>query len=390
MPEMKPIKLIPKKTAKGWCLNIPAQLTPAGKRQRQYFPSRDAAERKAAPLREMHRAGESRASILPPSLARLAERAFQLLENRPPEDIVAAALAWMESQSLSASSVTFRDAAAAYREAKSFRTHRYLENFRRFPDRFSKFADTLISEIKTKDIEREISALPASARNTTLSHLAALWSFAIRREWARENPIQKVERAHVAAPGVPVLTAKQLRRLFVAALRLHPEIVPMMAIETFAGVRPAEAAKIRWEDIDPADNVLTVTATAAKTRRARHVTLHPQAVAWLDWHRSTGGSTTGTICPHPEMTLRRYLRAIHDRAGIKPWPQDCLRHTFASVALAAGWRDIGGLCLDLGHTSQAMLHKHYHRAIRKVEADRVFAVAPPQAVAPGKIVRMAS
>jgi integrase len=77
------------------------------------------------------------------------------------------------------------------------------------------------------------------------------------------------------------------------------------------------------------------------------------------------------------MTLRRTLRAIRAKAGIIPWPQDGLRHTFASAALAAGWRDIGGLCLDLGHTSQQMLHRHYHRAIRAKEAKAWFDVLPP-------------
>ena len=387
---MKQIKLIPKKTPDGWCLNIPPAISVTGKRQRLFFSSRDAAERKAAPLREMHRAGESHASILPPSLARLAERAFQILADRPPEDIISAATAWMKERDIAGRSIPFAQACQEYLGARAHRSELHKRRFDGMPARFPKLAPRLMAEISPRDIEAALAGLPGPSRNLSLRELRAVFNFAIRRDWCKENPVKKVDLAHVAAPSVPVLTAKQVRRLFVAAMRLHPEIVPMLAIETFAGIRPAEAEKIEWDDIDPADNVLTVRDAVAKTRRARHVALHPQAVAWLEWHRSTGGSTNGTICPLAGTPLRTQLRAIRARAKINPWPQDCLRHTFASVALAAGWRDIGGLCLDLGHTSQAMLHKHYHRAIRKVEAERVFAVAPPQNVAPGKIIRLAS
>jgi len=65
------------------------------------------------------------------------------------------------------------------------------------------------------------------------------------------NPLKNLERSHIPKPKIHILTAKQLRRLLVATIRLHPELVPLLAIEVFAGVRPLESEKIRWENVDP-------------------------------------------------------------------------------------------------------------------------------------------
>ncbi len=56
-------------------------------------------------------------------------------------------------------------------------------------------------------------------------------------------------------------------------------------------------------------------------------------------------------------------------------PNSLFPHALA--LLASEWRDIGKLCLDLGHTSQAMLHRHYHRAMKRDEARAIFDVLPP-------------
>ncbi len=169
------------------------------------------------------------------------------------------------------------------------------------------------------------------------------------------------------------------------ASETDPGLVPLLAIEAFAGIRPAEGERISWEDIDFEDNVLTVPGAAAKTGRARHIEMHRALLAWLDWFRKDR-IPSGLIAPAIGTPLRTRLRAVRKLAGIIPWPQDCLRHTFASASLASEWRDIGKLCLDLGHTSQAMLHRHYHRAMRRAEADAIFDVVPP--VVPGNIVPM--
>lgn len=378
---MKQTRFIPKKTAKGWRLNIPPNLSPTGTRQRLFFAAADKAEKHALQLRKNFREGEAKQGVLSPTLSRVAERAFKALGNRPPEELVFAARAWIESKNIEAKSKTFAEACAEFRTARAHNTKKYLADFDRLTRRFPKLSARLMAQITSAEIEGTLAGIPASSKNAILGRMAALFSYSIKRGWCLTNPIEKIEKDFIKPPPIHLITARRLRRLFVKAIRLHAELVPMIAIEAFAGVRPAEAAKVRWDDLDLEENILTIRGEVAKTRRPRHIALHPTARAWIDWAEANlKTERKETICPHPEMTLRRYLRQIRDAARIKPWLQDCLRHTFASAALAAGWRDIGGVCLDLGHSDQSMLFRHYHRALRRGPAEAIFAVMPPKKI----------
>ena len=374
---MKPIKLRPKRTPKGWSINIPPILSETCKRRRLFFRSRDEAEQFAAPIRKSYRSGSIH-RILPSTQSQFAVRAFEILGNRPPEVIFQAVKLWMDHREQESKSVTFVEACEAF-VASPFKTHltaTYRNSFLYYSKRFTKIASKLLVEITTADIQQEFSKMSPSARNTSSAHLSSLWSFSIKRGWATVNPLKNLDRSHIPKPKIHILTAKQLRRLFVATIRLHPELVPLLAIEVFAGVRPLESEKIRWENVDMEDRILTVPDAIAKTRIGRHIEMHQTLKDWLEWHRSRGGKTEGTICPHPHMTLRRYFRKIRSRSGLNPWHQDVLRHVFASAALASDWRDIGKLCLELGHSSQKMLHRHYARSMRRKDAEAIFHVKP--------------
>jgi len=315
---------------------------------------------------------------LPPVKARFAVRAFDLLGQKPPEELIQAVKAWIAQRDLASKSVTFMEACSAFATSpsKNHLTEKYRWHFGHYPKRFAKIASKLLVEISSSDLENELSKMTASARNTVSAHLSSLWSFSIKRGWATVNPLRNLERLHVPKPKIHILTAKQLRRLFVATIRLHPELVPLLAIEVFAGVRPIESEKICWGNVDMEDAILTIPDPVAKTRIGRHIEMHPTLQKWLQWHQTAGGHTHGRICPHPRMTLRRYLRKIRCRAGLNPWHQDVLRHVFASASLGSDWRDIGKLCLELGHASQKMLHRHYARSMKRKDAVAIFLVNP--------------
>lgn len=368
----------PRRTPDGWRIIIPESVSESGKVQRRFFPTREEAEDFAATVRTHRTEYGKSSSILPPAWSDTTAQCRKLLGDRPPSDLLLAVREFLSRHDISARSVTVATACREFIAARSHRTEKHLADYRRLPVRFPGLAEKLLAEITPAEIQKALASLPGPSRNLQLRLIRAVFNFGIKRDWLAESPCAKVEAAHIPAPRIPVLTAKQCLALFGTASKAAPDLCPMLALELFAGVRPAEAEKLHWHDMDLTDNVLTIPADAAKTRRARHITLHPTARAWIDWHVARGGHTSGLIAPATGTGLRTTLRAIRKSAGITPWPQDCLRHTFASVALAAGWRDIGALCLDLGHTSQAMLHKHYHRAVRRAEAEAVLAVLPPR------------
>lgn len=419
---MKTIKLIPRKTSDGWSLNIPAAISATGKRQRQFYASRDKAEAAAKPLREKLRSGDAAVAVLPKLEGEAARKAIAVLEkhNISAIKIMDAVENLVAEHNLAAKSVTFETACKAYvaQRTKAKKTASHLADFGRLCRRFPEFSALLLCNIQKKTIEQTLAPLPASSYNLALREIRAIFNYGVGQEWCLNNPAAKLEFEDTGKPKVPLLNAKQIRRLFTAAIRLHPELVPLLAVQIFAGVRPVESSKLDWDDIDLDDrddidledkeNVLTVRAEIAKTGNARHINMHPQLVAWLEWHRDRGWQTEGPLVPARYNTprklntprkpklgristipepLRDALQEIRTRAKIVPWPQDGPRHTFASASLAAKWRDIPGICADLGHSDMKMLRKHYERAMRRAPSERIFAVEPPRRIkGAGKVV----
>lgn len=409
---MKTIKLVPRNTPDGWCLNIPAAISSTGKRQRQFYASRDKAEAAAKPLREKLRTGDAAVAVLPKLEGEAARKAIAVLEkhNISVIKIMDAVDNLVAEHNLAAKSVTFEAACKAYVAERSKKTASHLADFGRLCRRFPDFAAKLLCHIERDTIKRTLVDLPDSSYNLALREIRAIFYYGMDEGWCLNNPAATVAFKETDKPKAPLLNAKEIRRLFTAAIRLHPELVPLLAVQTFAGVRPVESSKLHWDDIDldEKENVLTVREQIAKTGNARHINMHPQLVAWIEWHRGRGGEMEGPLVPSRYNTprniksprkpklgkvstipepLRDALQEIRQRAGIVPWPQDGPRHTFASASLAAKWRDIPGICADLGHSDMKMLRKHYERAMRRIPAERIFAVAPPRRIkGDGKVI----
>jgi integrase len=118
----------------------------------------------------------------------------------------------------------------------------------------------------------------------------------------------------------------------------------------------------------------------AKSARRRFVRIQPNLAKWLQPHRSSSGSVTP-----PD--YRELLDSARKAARIEEWPQNALRHGFASYHLA-GFNNAAALALELGHTSAHLVFQHYRQLVRAKQAERYWKIAP--AVAGNKIVQFAS
>ena len=65
----------------------------------------------------------------------------------------------------------------------------------------------------------------------------------------------------------------------------------------------------------------------------------------------------------PFITYRRKFAKALKASGIKEWPDNALRHSFASYHLAAG-QDAAATALQLGHTESRTLFAHYRELVR--------------------------
>lgn len=207
--------------------------------------------------------------------------------------------------------------------------------------------------------------LAATTRNNFRRVLIVAFNFARERGYCVTNPAEKSAKAKVVERAVGILSVEET-----AALLEHApaELVPFVAIGAFAGLRRAELERLDWQEIDFESGLIEVLAAKAKSARRRFVKIQPNLAAWLQPHAQTRGPVTPP-------KFRQLLDAAREEAGLREWPQNALRHGFASYHLAR-FNDAPALALELGHTSTNLVFQHYRQLVRPKQAERYWNLLP--------------
>ena len=291
--------------------------------------------------------------------------------------------------------LSMRDGVAEYLKAKEAEHDRgelsphtisgLKSHLKRFQETFGAMP---VRNVKRGDVTNFLNALPHSqaARATARTRLSQFFNYAIDREWRTDNPVTHVEvkaRSGEKKGEVGILTPGQVTRLLQKAQEdAHKALVPFYGVSLYAGLRPFEASGLRWENFHWDTGEIEVPPEISKTRNRRFVPIQDVLRKLVFPLRQDDGS----ICP---ASLRRRDGACRRAAGFQvgegaevdedtgeqlppgdPWPQDVMRHTFASYWLALH-ADRARLAEILGN-SQAIIGRHYRRAIPKAQAEAFF------------------
>ncbi|MDB4734681.1 tyrosine-type recombinase/integrase [Akkermansiaceae bacterium] len=246
----------------------------------------------------------------------------------------------------------------------------YIEATRR---RIEKFAydheGEKVGDITSEDIGKWLYRLEVG--DTTINHYRAallqLFNFATKSNSISSNPVAVLEKIKTKSGEIGILTPKQAARLLIHS---SPCIQAVVAIGLFAGLRRSEITKMTWEDIHFEKGFLEVKAKNSKSAARRLVEIRPCLRAWLEPLRQTHGKLMPT-----EMIYRRRLNDASKAAGIMNWPNNALRHSFASYHLAA-FQDASALALEMGHSTTRMIFQHYRALVTPAEALSYWNISP--------------
>jgi integrase len=145
------------------------------------------------------------------------------------------------------------------------------------------------------------------------------------------------------------------------------EILPYIAIGAFAGLRAAEIERLDWHHIDFEENEIAVSSEN-KTGE-RHVDMLPALREWLLPFRKLSGPVT-------PKNLRKHFEQAREAAGIVPWPNNALRHSYGSYHLKHFGND-ALTRLQMGHwRDSTVLFAHYRRAVTRRNAERYWNIRP--------------
>lgn len=231
-----------------------------------------------------------------------------------------------------------------------------------------RMAGMQLRHIKVEHCYKALSSLFPTPRqfNKARVVLHSIFACGIRHGWCNSNPVHGIIKSRSSEVEIAALAWENIAKLTRTAQRpRHCCCAAMLGVMLWAGVRPAEAQRLCWEDINWEEGILLLPARHSKTGGARCITLQPVLKRWLV-QVCKGKQLTGPLCPKGWNYRWQQLR--HE-AGIAEWQQDVLRHTFASYHLKH-FRDLAQLQLEMGHSSLNLLRTRYlnMRGITKQQA----------------------
>jgi integrase len=209
-------------------------------------------------------------------------------------------------------------------------------------------------------------------RANFLNCLRTLYRWAVRQGLVAVNPVEHVRKPTKKSRGVSaVISETEHRRLLAVSNELMRDYLTVLWL---TGARPGEVAGLTAEQVRSATNgvIPLYEHKTAHKGKARFLILTEEALSILKRRAETVDSGLLFAGRDGELTAQAIgsrMRTLCNRAGIRRLTVYGYRHGFATDALANGVPDATVAAL-LGHSSTAMLHKHYSHLTARADVLR--------------------
>jgi integrase len=278
-------------------------------------------------------------------------------------------------------SPTIREAAAKFIvqrehdvEQGSFAARSLVELRHSIKHLVARLGDLRLVDVNVEQVTRHLDQLPKCSLRTRKNRslrLSAFFSFCQSKQWISSNPCAGI-KVKIPRHDVVLLNVDQCERLLrnAEASEHNTILVPYVSICLFAGLRPFECRHLDWSNIDLEAGHIFVEASTSKKRESRYTQIEPTLAQWLKLYAKPSGRICGA-------NFRRQWETLIAQSGFgpkRPWPQDCLRHTGASMLLGLK-SDRALVAHELG-TSVEVLRRFYIQPVTKDEVKRFWGLGP--------------
>jgi integrase len=244
------------------------------------------------------------------------------------------------------------------------------ESLKKFTTRFGDRPIKLLADGKEIKAWLATEPLAVGTRNQHLKYIHL--AFNLAREWNLLDavPFEGIKAfydAHAKARQVQILSPEQCTTSLNALNTLDPHVIPFFALCAFTGLRKGEVSRLDWSEVKLDRDLIDLPFAKSKNRRRKLIEVPENLKAWLAPFARAEGPVK------PRKSVGESFRRATARAGIVPWPQNGLRHSFCSYAVALKGFDWTANQAD---HSVAMLRQHYWEVVDKETAERYWAIAP--------------
>jgi integrase len=206
--------------------------------------------------------------------------------------------------------------------------------------------------------------------NTYRAYLALFFSFCHKRGWATNNPVAGIDVRKVLTKIPRLMSPADLRT---ALANASLELRPILAIQALCGLRVAEAARLRWEDVllKPTGNYIQIGANNAKTAR-RRLTPIPDGLAN---YLKRVNQSEGFVCAAAKgsvNSLHLMMTNLRESLPKVSWGRNGLRASALSYRLALT-KDAAATAFEMGN-SPTVLMRDYRELTTPTQALEWFSV----------------
>jgi integrase len=204
------------------------------------------------------------------------------------------------------------------------------------------------------------------------------------RRWIASNPARKEKRERRTNGVTPtVLSLEECKALLHAAqAHRNGRLAPYVALCLFGGLRPFEASRVDWNQINLKDGEIRLEPDQTKTKTGRVITICDTLSKWLKAHEGK---------PIFPANWRRDFDLIKAEAGFgnpkrmskalaktretwREWPDDVMRHT----AISHYFRKTGsyGQTAEQFGNSEAIIKRHYQGRVTSEDTKAFYSITP--------------
>jgi integrase len=249
----------------------------------------------------------------------------------------------------------------------------YLADLRYRCGKFAAAFQVPIATANANEIRDFLAALKLSPRshNNFVRSLITLFEFAKRRGYLPKDhdEMERVDLRKDRDQPIDIFTPDEMARLLAQAA---PDVLPILAIGAFGGLRSAEIERLEWREVHLAERFIEVPAAKAKTASRRLAPVPDNLAAWL----APYAGCKGKVWPNGHAYFYESQKTTAARAEVQ-WKRNALRHSFISYRLAL-LQNANQVALEAGNSPQ-MIFAHYRELVRPADALRWFAIGPTRA-----------
>jgi integrase len=202
------------------------------------------------------------------------------------------------------------------------------------------------------------------------------WAINRKRRWAMSNPCAVVEVERDQKPPPRVLAVDDCRKLL-KATQAHKDgrLLPYVSMCLFGGLRPSEASRLTWQQVNLADNEIRLEAHQTKVGKPRVVAICPTLRVWL--RTCKGMEFWPANAPDDLREIKRQIgfgNPTKEEPNLKPWIDDVLRHTAISHHFRLGGSY--GRTAEWAGNSEQVIREHYQGRVSTEDTKRFYAILP--------------